>query len=64
MPVLTPRARDLGELAEGALFLFRQRPLDMDEKAEALLEGGARDLLARVHAALSALKEWTAEASE
>jgi glutamyl-tRNA synthetase len=64
MPFLTPRAKDLGELAEGALFLFRQRPLDMDEKAAALLEGAARDLLARVHAALGALKEWTAEASE
>ncbi len=64
MPVLTPRARDLGELAEGALFLFRQRPLDVDEKAAALLEGGARDLLARVHAALSAANEWTLEATE
>jgi glutamyl-tRNA synthetase len=64
MPFLTPRAKDLGELAEGALFLFRQRPLDMDDKAAALLEGAARGLLARVHAALGALKEWTAEASE
>jgi len=64
MPVLTPRARDLGELAEGALFLFRQRPLDVDEKAAVLLEGGARDLLARVHAAMSAANEWTAETTE
>ncbi len=64
MPVLTPRAKDLGELAEGALFLFRQRPLDVDEKAAALLEDGARDLLARVHAALSAANEWTVEATE
>ncbi len=53
MPVLTPRAKDLNELAEGAAFLFKARPLDMDEKAAALLEGDARDLLARVHAALS-----------
>ena len=64
MPVLTPRAKDLGELAEGALFLFRQRPLDVDEKAATLLEGAARDLLARVHEALAAVPEWTVEATE
>ena len=48
MPFLTPRAKDLNELAEGAAFLFAARPLDMDEKAAALLDDGARDLLARV----------------
>ena len=36
----------------------------MDEKAEALLEGGARDLLALVHQALSAVADWTAEGIE
>jgi glutamyl-tRNA synthetase len=64
MPFLTPRAKDLNELAEGAAFLFRARPLDMDEKANALLEGGARGLLALVHQALSALAEWTEEGIE
>jgi glutamyl-tRNA synthetase len=64
MPHLTPRAKDLSELAEGASFLFATRPLDMDEKAAALLEGGARDMLARVHAALSRLAAWSAEATE
>jgi glutamyl-tRNA synthetase len=64
MPVLTPRAKDLNELAEGALFLFKARPLDMDDKAVALLEGGARDLLALVHLALSAVEDWNAEATE
>ncbi len=53
MPVLTPRAKDLNELAEGAAFLFKSVPLDMDEKAALLLEGDARDLLARVHRALA-----------
>ena len=33
MPVLKTRARDLNELADGAAFLFKQRPLEMDEKA-------------------------------
>jgi glutamyl-tRNA synthetase len=64
MPFLTPRAKDLGELAEGAAFLFERRPLVMDEKAEALLEGRATDLLALVHAALSEVSEWSAEATE
>jgi len=64
MPVLTPRAKDLNELAEGAAFLFRPRPLDMDEKAAALLEGGAQDLLARLHQALSQLADWTEAATE
>jgi len=64
MPFLTPRAKDLNELAEGAAFLFAARPLAMDEKAAALLEGPARDLLALVHAKLAALPEWSAEATE
>jgi glutamyl-tRNA synthetase len=64
MPQLTPRASDLNGLAEGALFLFKARPLDVDEKAAALLEGGARELLAFVHAALSGLDEWSAESTE
>jgi glutamyl-tRNA synthetase len=64
MPHLTPRAKDLNELADGALFLFRPRPLEMDDKAAALLEGGARELLALVHQALSELDGWSAEATE
>jgi glutamyl-tRNA synthetase len=64
MPVLTPRAKDLNELAEGAAFLFKSVPLDMDEKASLLLAGDARDLLGRVHQKLSSLGDWTAEATE
>ena len=36
MPVLKTRARDLDEMAAGAAFLFKPRPLAMDEKAAAL----------------------------
>jgi glutamyl-tRNA synthetase len=64
MPELKPRARDVNELAEGAAFLFRTRPLDFDEKAELLLSGDAPRLLARVYAVLTALDEWSAEATE
>jgi glutamyl-tRNA synthetase len=64
MPELKPRAKSLNELAEGAAFLFKARPLDMDEKALALLEGTAADLLALVHRRLAALPEWSQEATE
>jgi glutamyl-tRNA synthetase len=64
MPALTPRARDLNELAEGAAFLAKSRPLDMDEKAASLLQGDAPDLLGHVHRSLAALADWTAEATE
>ncbi|MDP8994103.1 MAG: glutamate--tRNA ligase [Pseudomonadota bacterium] len=64
MPELKPRAKSLGELAEGAAFLFETRPLDMDERAQALLEGRAADLLALVHRRLAALPEWTQETTE
>ena len=36
----------------------------MDDKAAALLEGDARDLLGLVRQALSWLEDWTAEATE
>jgi glutamyl-tRNA synthetase len=64
MPELKPRAKNLNELAEGSTFLFRRRPLDMDEKAAALLGDGAADLLALVHRHLETLPEWTQEATE
>lgn len=61
---LKPRARDLNELAEGALFLFEKRPLDMDERAAALLEGAARERLASLHAILSGLDRWSSDGAE
>ena len=64
MPELKPRAKNLNELAEGSTFLFRARPLDLDDKAAQLLEGEAPRLLARAYALLSALDEWTAAATE
>ncbi len=61
MPELKKRAKDLDELADGAKFLFAPRPLAMDAAAAALLEGGAADLLARLHHRLSGLATWNAE---
>jgi glutamyl-tRNA synthetase len=64
MAFLKPRAANLLELADGATFLFRTRPLELDEGAAALLEGDARALLARVHAALDASGSWDTETLE
>jgi glutamyl-tRNA synthetase len=64
MPELKLRASNLNDLAEGATFLYRVRPLDMDEKAAQLLAGDAPRLLACIYAALYALDEWTALATE
>ena len=64
MPVLKPRAANLNELADGAMFLFRTRPLEMDAAASDLLGGEAPALLARLHDALSAVAEWESSALE
>ncbi len=61
MPELKKRAKDLGELADGAAFLFAPRPLAMDAAAAALLDGGAAELLARLHRRLSQVVTWSAE---
>ncbi|MGF7152967.1 glutamate--tRNA ligase [Novosphingobium gossypii] len=64
MPVLKVRAKDLNELAEGAAFLFAQRPLAMSEKALALLTVEGRERLAAIHERLSGQADWTLEALE
>jgi glutamyl-tRNA synthetase len=64
MEGLKPRAKNLNELAEGAAFLVKSRPLDLDEKAAELLAGDAPGLIARIHGALSVLDEWTALTTE
>ncbi len=64
MPVLKVRAKDLNELASGAIFLFAQRPLAIEEKAAALLTDDARGLLAGIADALRNSTDWTTEALE
>ena len=59
MPVVKVRAKDVNELAAGATFLFAQRPLTLDPKAEALLTGEARGLLSRIVERLSVTNDWT-----
>jgi glutamyl-tRNA synthetase len=59
MPVLKLRARDLDELAAGAAFLFKRRPLQLTDQAEALLDAGAKALLAQISARLQGEQDWT-----
>lgn len=65
MPGLKERAKTLVELADGAAFLFAERPLKMDEKAVTLLGEPPRTVLRGAHAALQAVKaEWSAATTE
>ena len=59
MPELKARAHTFNQLADGARFLFANRPLDVDEAAAALLDAGsARRCSRAAHATLAALAEW------
>lgn len=62
MESLKVRAKDINELADNSLFMFRARPLKLDEGAAKLLDGDGRELLAQARNALAALPEWSADA--
>jgi len=64
MPVLKSRAKNLIELADSSLFLFKKRPLGLDERAQTLLDDDARTLLQSIHIALLDLNDWSLEATE
>ena len=64
MPELKARAHTINQLADGAAFLFVQRPLDVDEAAATLLTGEARGTLRHAHDKLAALAEWDTAALE
>lgn len=64
MAALKPRAKTLNEIADGALFLFAQRPLVPDDKAMALLDAGGLDLISACARALAGVDAWTTDAIE
>jgi glutamyl-tRNA synthetase len=64
MEFLKPRAKNLNELADGGTFLFRTRPINMDEGASALLDERGLALLADVHQAVTPLVDWTSSSIE
>ncbi|MGI9366641.1 MAG: glutamate--tRNA ligase [Rhizobiaceae bacterium] len=67
MPGLKERAKTLVELIDGSRFLFVQRPLQMEEKAKAILdadEAAGRKVLAELVAILEQLSDWQLETIE
>jgi len=64
MPELKARAQTIGELADGARFLFSERPIQVDETASALLSSDAREMLHVVYEKLGALADWDAASLE
>jgi glutamyl-tRNA synthetase len=64
MAGLKERARTLVELVDGMKFLFAERPLGLDEKAQTVLAQGGAALLAELLPKLTALAEWTPAAAE
>ncbi len=64
LPGLKARAKTLNELVDGAAFLFAERPLALDEKAQKLLTPEAKARLGALCKRLAALPDWTAAATE
>jgi glutamyl-tRNA synthetase len=64
MPSLKERAKTLIELIDGAYFIFADRPLELDPKAQALLTDENRRLIGRLHSALEKVETWSAAGAE
>lgn len=64
MPGLKERAKTLIELIESAAYIWRARPLPLEEKAQALLTEEARRLLAAASVQLAAVGTWNAAETE
>ncbi len=64
MPALKERAKTLIELIDGAYFIFADRPLELDPKAQALLTGENRKLIGQLHSALEKVETWNAANTE
>jgi len=62
--LLKDRGKTILELADQAAFLFRQRPVPLEDKARALLTPETTERLTRLHAQLSAANDWSAEGLE
>ncbi len=64
MPSLKERAKTLIELIDGAYFIFADRPLQIEPKAQALLSPETRVLIGRLHATLETVAPWSADTTE
>ncbi|EEE43064.1 glutamate--tRNA ligase [Roseibium alexandrii] len=64
LPGLKERAKTLVELTDSASYLWRQRPLENDEKAIKILTDDARAVLGDLNGVLSGVADWQAEPLE
>ena len=64
MPGLKERAKTLIELLDNAGFIFADRPLALDPKAQPVLTPETRQLIGRLRAALEDVAPWTAATTE
>ena len=64
LPVLKERASTLIELLEGAGFLFAERPLVIENKAQKHISDETKVYLAELTCALEEVDDWTVEAVE
>jgi glutamyl-tRNA synthetase len=52
------------DLIDASYFIFADRPLQIEPKAEALLTPETRELIGRLRAALETVSPWSAETTE
>jgi glutamyl-tRNA synthetase len=64
MPQLKERAKTLIDLIDASYFIFADRPLEIEPKAQALLTPETRQLIGRLRAALEEVKPWNGETTE
>jgi len=64
IPGLKERAKTLVELLDGAAFLFANRPLTMDAKAEEILARAGRLHLRNLLPRLAGVKDWSSSSTE
>lgn len=64
LPGLKERAKTLVELTDSASYMWRQRPLENDEKALKILTDDARAILGDLHGVLAGVGGWEAEILE
>ncbi|MFZ5734300.1 MAG: glutamate--tRNA ligase [Pseudomonadota bacterium] len=64
MPGIKERAKTLLELIDGAAFIFADRPLPLEPKAEALMTDGARKIISELVPVLTMADPWSAQTTE
>ncbi len=64
MPSLKERAKTLIELIDNSYFIFADRPLEIEPKAQALLTPESRELIGRLCEVLEGVSSWNGETTE